>query len=229
MKTNEAAGVWDYVRGFENLSLCDWPGRSTCIIFLGGCNLHCPTCHNFELAWDMHSLPAIDGGHIKAYIRNRAGWLDGVTITGGEPTIVPGVAELLCEIRKFGLPIKMDTNGMRPDVMQDLLEYNLVDMFAVDVKGPWHKYPSLTGNAVSEIAAKSNLTRVFELAQMKPEAFYFRTTRVPGLTEDDLATAQDYLPLEYELKIQDYVPPRRKTEHAKPNHEERRPAGNVVN
>ncbi len=225
---SEPTGVWNYVRGFENLSLCDWPGRSTCIIFLGGCDLRCPTCHNHQLAWDMHSLPVIDHNHIKAYLRNRAGWLDGVTVTGGEPTKVSGVGELLYELKKSGLPVKVDTNGMTPDVVEDLLHYKLADMFAVDVKGPYEKYPALTGNAVSAIAAKANLERIFELALSKPEAFYFRTTRVPILTEDDLGTAQDYLPLEYELKIQDYVPPRRTPENAQPNHEERRPVGDVV-
>lgn len=226
---NEPVGVWNYVRGFENLSLCDWPGRATCIIFLGGCNLHCPTCHNHQLAWDMHSLPVIDKPRITSYMRDRAGWLDGVTITGGEPTLVPALGELLMEIRKAGLPIKIDTNGMRPDIVAELLECNLADVFAVDVKGPYAKYPALTGHAVSEIAAKANLERIFRIAQAKPEAFYFRTTRVPGLTDADIETAQNYLPLDYELKIQQYVPPRRTTEHAQPDHETRRPIGNVVN
>lgn len=226
---NEPAGVWKYVRGFENMSLCDWPGRTTCIIFLGGCNLHCPTCHNFELAWDMQSLPVIDHNHIKAYLRDRAKWLDGVTVTGGEPTLVPGVGELLFEIRKTGLPVKMDTNGMRPEVVKDLLQYKLVDTFAVDVKGPYAKYPALTGHAVSEIAAKANLERIFEMAKAKPEAFYFRTTQVPGLTDADIETAQSYLPLEYELKIQKYVPPRRTQQHAQPDNETRRAVGDVVN
>ncbi|QJB57149.1 anaerobic ribonucleoside-triphosphate reductase activating protein [Pseudodesulfovibrio sp. zrk46] len=226
---NEPAGVWNYVRGFENMSLCDWPGRTTCIIFLGGCNLHCPTCHNADLAWDMQSLPVIDQNRIKAYLRDRAGWLDGVTVTGGEPTMVPGVGELLFEIRKSGLPVKMDTNGMRPEVVKDLLQYKLVDTFAVDVKGPYAKYPALTGHAVSEIAAKANLERIFEMAKAKPEAFYFRTTRVPGLTDADIETAQSYLPLEYELKIQKYVPPRRTQQHAQPDNEKRRAVGDVVN
>jgi len=226
---NKPAGVWKYVRGFENLSLCDWPGRTTCILFLGGCNLRCPTCHNYQLAWDMHSVPVIEPTRIKAYLRDRAGWLDGVTITGGEPTTVPGVSELLWEIRKFGLPIKMDTNGMRPEIVQDIIHYKLADAFAVDVKGPYEKYPALTGHAVSAIAAKANLERIFELAKANPEAFYFRITQVPGLTENDLEIAQSYLPSEYKLKIQKYVPPRRKSEHAHSDHEERRPAGNVVN
>jgi len=117
---------------------------------------------------------------------------------------------------------------MRPDVVKDMMECQLADMFAVDVKGPWAKYPALTGNAVSEIAAQANLARIFELAKTKPESFYFRCTQVPGLTEEDLAVTRGYLPLDYELTIQEYVPPRRNQEHAKPNHEERRPAGNVV-
>lgn len=226
---NESAGVWNYVRGFENLSLCDWPGRHTCIIFLGGCNLRCPTCHNFQLAWDMASLPVTGQTHIKSYLRDRGGWLDGVTVSGGEPTAVPGVGELLYEIKKSGLPVKMDTNGMRPEVVQELLQCSLVDVFAVDVKGPYEKYPALTGNAVSVLTAQRNMERIFAMAALNPEAFYFRTTRVPGLTERDLDTARSYLPPKHELTIQKYVPPRRMTEHAQPDHEERRPVGDVVN
>jgi pyruvate formate lyase activating enzyme len=225
---NEPKGVWNFVRGFENLSLCDWPGKTSCIIFLGGCNLHCPTCHNYQLAWDMHSLPVLDPQHIKAYLRDRAGWLDGVTISGGEPTTVPGVGELAFEIKKHGLPVKMDSNGMRPEVVAELLEEKLVDTFAVDVKGPYAKYPSLTGNAVSEIAARANMARIFEMADARPGMFYFRTTQVPGLTSHDLDVARGYLPPNHTLTIQKFVPPRRTQEHAKPNHEERRPAGNLV-
>lgn len=225
---NEPAGVWKYVRGFENLSLCDWPGRSTCIVFLGGCNLRCPTCHNHQLAWDMQSLPVIDAADIKAYLRDRAGWLDGVTITGGEPTTVPGLGELLYEVRKSGLPVKVDTNGMRPEVVSDLLQYKLADVFAVDVKGPYEKYPALTGNAVSAIAARANLERIFAMANALPEAFYFRLTGVPGLTQEDIDTARSYLPLGFELKIQQYVPPRRTPEHAQPDNETRRPVRDVV-
>jgi pyruvate formate lyase activating enzyme len=207
MRTSEPAGAWKYVRGFENLSLCDWPGRHTCILFLGGCNLRCPTCHNAQLAWDMHSLPMVEPVRIKAYLRDRAGWLDGVTITGGEPTMVPGVAELLFEVRKAGLPVKLDTNGMRPDVVRELLALGLVDVFAVDVKGPYAMYPTLTGNAVSEIAARANMERIFALAAARPGSFYFRTTRVPNLAESDLDIARSYLPPDFTLTIQKYVPP----------------------
>jgi len=226
---NTPPGVWHYVRGFENLSLCDWPGRTSCILFLGGCNMRCPTCHNFQLAWDMQSLPPIDPTKVRSYLRDRAGWLDGVTVTGGEPTTVPGVAELLWELKKTNLPVKMDTNGMRPEEVEELLACKLVDVFAVDVKGPYAKYPALSGNAISEIAARANMEKIFALATARPEAFYFRITQVPGVTDADIATAQSYLPLDYELTVQKYVPPRRKPENAQPDHEERRPVGNMVN
>ncbi|WP_147822115.1 anaerobic ribonucleoside-triphosphate reductase activating protein [Salidesulfovibrio onnuriiensis] len=227
---DKPTGVWNCVRGFEHFSLCDWPGRTSCVIFLGGCNLRCPTCHNFELAWEMHRLPVIPENDLKVFLRNRAKWLDGVTVTGGEPTNVPGLGELLFAIRKNNLPIKVDSNGMRPEVVRDILEYRLADVFAVDVKGPYSKYPELTGDAMSAIAAKSNLEQIFDLARQFPKSFYFRLTKVPGLTAEDIAEARSYLPEGFELKLQDYVPPRRrKTEHAQPDHETRRAAGNVVN
>ncbi|WP_419785001.1 anaerobic ribonucleoside-triphosphate reductase activating protein [Pseudodesulfovibrio sp.] len=225
---SEPTGVWNYVRGIERLSFCDWPGRHTCILFLGSCNLRCPTCHNFQLAWDMQSLPPLDPAKVKTFLRDRSGWLDGVTISGGEATIVPELGELIHEVRKTGLPVKLDTNGMRPDVVEELLLCGLVDVFAVDVKGPYDKYPALTGNAVSALAAESNMKRIFALAESHPGAFYFRTTQVPALTEADLDIARGYLPPDHKLTIQKYVPPRRMTEHAQPDHEERRPVGDVV-
>lgn len=225
-----STGVWNYVRGFEHFSLCDWPGRTSCVIFLGGCNLRCPTCHNFDLAWNMTRLPVIPENDLKVFLRNRAKWLDGVTVTGGEPTNVSGLGELLFEIKKHNLPVKVDSNGMRPEVIRDILDYRLADVFAVDVKGPYAKYPELTGSAVSAIAARSNLEKVFALARQFPASFYFRLTQVPGLTAEDVDEARGYLPEGFELKLQEYVPPRRrKTEHAQPDNETRRATGDVVN
>lgn len=224
----EMKNAWNAVRGFENYSLCDWPGRPCSVVFLGGCNLRCPTCHNATLAWSMSELPPVSGSEVKAYFRNRAAWLDGVTVTGGEPTCTPHLGELLYEIKKFKLPVKVDSNGMRPEVIEDVLDYNLADVFAVDVKGPYHKYPELTGMAVSELAARANLEKVFAIAEKRPESFYFRLTKVPGLTQEDIDVARSYLPAGFSLKLQDYVEPRREKENAQPDYETRRPAGNVV-
>ena len=225
---NEPAGVWKYVRGIERFSLCDWPGNPCAVIFLGGCNLRCPTCHNADLAWDMESLPVIPHYKLKVALAERARWLSGVTVTGGEPTTVPGLGELLYEIKKLGLPVKVDTNGMRPRVVADLLRYGLADRLAVDVKGPFHKYRKLTGNGVTNEQARENMGNIFAMARQHPDSFYFRTTLVPELTDTDVDIARSYLPPGFDLILQDYVPPRRMT-NALSDHEERRPAGNVVN
>ncbi|MEF2145342.1 MAG: radical SAM protein [Desulfovibrionaceae bacterium] len=223
---SEPTGVWKYVRGLERFSLCDWPGVPCCVVFLGTCNLLCPTCHNHTLAWTPERLPLLPRWAIKAYLAERRKWLGGITVTGGEPTHVPHVGELLWELKRFDLPVKLDTNGMRPDVVRDLLDSGLVDRFAVDVKGPFRMYPELTGNAVSAIAAQANIEAIFALAQDAPDKFYFRTTRVPALTDKHMDEVRDLLPRDFELTVQEYVAPRR--ENAVANHEERRAVGDVV-
>ena len=216
---------WNHLRGIEPLSLCDWPGKATCVLFMGGCNLNCPTCHNFDMAWNMEKLPVLPKEDIKSFLRDRSQWLDGVTITGGEPTLVPNLGEILFEIRKASkLPIKMDSNGMTPETLKDLLQQGLVEQFAIDVKGPYEKYPALTGQAVTTETARKNMERVFELATVNPDAFYFRITKVPILTDEDVETARGYLPNGFDLTIQKYIPPRR--EHAK--NEAGHPVGNMV-
>lgn len=224
MKSNKNG--WNHVRGLEPLSLCDWPGMTSCVIFLGGCNLSCPTCHNFDLAWNMEKLPALSKRDIKSFLKDRALWLDGVTITGGEPTTVPDLGEILYEISKFNLPVKVDSNGMLPDVLEDILKQGLAKKFAVDVKGPYEKYPALTGRAVTAETARKNLEKVFALAKAHPDAFYFRLTKVPILTDEDVEIARGYLPDGFDLTIQNYIPPRRENAHA--NHEARRPVGDLV-
>ncbi len=207
--SNKSAG-WDHVRGLEPLSLCDWPGKTCCVIFLGGCNLYCPTCHNFDLAWHMEKLPVISRNDIGKFLRNRAKWLDGITITGGEPATVPNIVEILLEIKNVSkLPIKMDSNGMFPEIIENILEQGLVDKFAIDVKGPYEKYPALSGQGVTAESAKKNLESVFEIAKCNPDAFYFRLTKVPILNDADVETARGYLPDGFDLTIQTYVPPRR--------------------
>ena len=218
---------WNHLRGIEPLSLCDWPGKTTCVFFMGGCNLNCPTCHNFDMAWNMEKLPVIPKEDIKSFLKNRAQWLDGITITGGEPTLVPNLEEILFEIRNASkLPIKMDSNGMTPETLKEILQQGLVEQFAIDVKGPYEKYPALSGQAVTAETARKNLERVFELATARPDAFYFRITKVPILTDEDVETARGYLPNGFDLTIQKYIPPKR--EHAYAENEESRPVENIV-
>jgi len=95
LRTMISTDPWHHVRGLEPLSLCDWPGKPCCVVFLGGCNLRCPTCHNAELAWNMEKQPLLPQARLRTFLTNRKRWLSGVTITGGEPTAVPGLGEIL--------------------------------------------------------------------------------------------------------------------------------------
>jgi pyruvate formate lyase activating enzyme len=219
--------AWNEVRGFEPVSLCDWPGRVTSVLFLGGCNLRCPTCHNAGLAWRPERFPAIPRQSIMDYLAARRRWLDGVVVTGGEPSLALDLAVLLADLKRQGLPVKMDTNGMRPDVVADLLDASLVDVFAVDVKGPFAKYPELTGQAVSADQARDNLSRIFSLAENRPGNFYFRTTLVPALTDEDVASLPAALPQGFSLTFQQYVPPGR-TRYAQADPQTRRLSGDMV-
>ena len=218
--------AWNYFRGLEPLSLCDWPGRPCAVVFLGGCNLRCPTCHNGDLAWNMESQSLVTQATLRAFLAKRSRWLSGVTVTGGEPTTVPGIGAILHEIAQSGLPIKLDTNGMLPEAVELMLAEGLVSQFFVDVKGPYEKYPALTGGAVSDYDARRNLARIFALAKARPEAFHFRTTLVPLLTETDVETVRGLLPAGFTLTTQDYKPPRRS--YALTDSEARRTAGNLV-
>jgi len=218
--------AWNHLRGLEPLSLCDWPGRPCAVVFLGGCNLRCPTCHNAELAWNMESLPVLPQASLRAFLAKRSRWLSGVTVTGGEPTAVPGIGAILHEISLSGQPIKVDTNGMLPEAVELMLAEGLVSQFFVDVKGPFEKYPALTGGAVSEYDARRNLSRMFALAEAWPGTFLFRTTLVPLLTTEDVAAVRGMLPAGFSLTTQDYKPPR--SPHAHTDSEARRTAGNLV-
>lgn len=199
---------WERVRGVVPVSLCDWPGRVTCVLFAGGCNLRCPTCHNASLAWRWRRLPSLSRDEVLADLRRRRRWLDGVTLSGGEPTCVDGLEDLLADLAGSDLPVKLDSNGSAPHVLERLLARNLVQALAVDVKGPWGMYPELTGGAMSARDARKSLTEVFALALAHPGRVYFRCTKVPALTPAALEATRAQVPAELPLGFQAFVPPR---------------------
>ncbi|WP_235956956.1 radical SAM protein [Fundidesulfovibrio magnetotacticus] len=218
------------IRAVTPLSLCDWPGRSAAVLYLGGCNLRCPTCHNASLAFTPSRHPALDASAVLKGLAARARWLDGVVVCGGEPTLDPGLFPLVQALDALGPPVKVDTNGMAPDVVERLFEACPRTCFAVDVKGPWEKYPVLTGGAASPEAARERLEAVFALAARDPARFRFRITLVPELTPDDVSAARRQLPPCFTLNEQTYLPPPagKETAHALADPEARRLPGNLV-
>lgn len=222
----DASPAWQMIKGLEKMSFCDWPGRACCVLFLGGCNLACPTCHNARVAWRPGSLPTLPRPMLLEFLTQRARWLDGIVVSGGEATLAPGLEEFLRELQRFKLPVKLDTNGLRPGLIRRLLERELVQAVAMDVKGPFERYPELTGQAVTAQEAAQSLKQMFALAVQFPETFQFRCTQVPLLTAADIEATRRQLPAGFNLTLQPYKDPRRT--HAHPDSQTRRPPGNLV-
>ena len=198
-----------YLRGLEPVSFCDWPGKVTSVLFFGTCNLRCPTCHNADLVLRPEELPWIPWERLLATLSKRKHWLDGIVVTGGEPTVVPGIESLLSDLADLGLPLKLDSNGLAPELLADLLVHNIVHCAAVDIKGPAAKYPELTGRRCSREQAEHCLSRIFRLAAEHPDRFQFRCTRVPALSHEDVEIVQAMVPQGHRITWQEYIPPSR--------------------
>ncbi len=170
------------IKGFIKTSFLDWPGKVCSVVFLGGCGFRCRACHNPKLVLDPGSIPDFPQEEILQYLDLRKEWIDGVTVTGGEPTSDRHLPDLLRTFRSLDLKIKLDTNGSRPDVIEALLRNDLVDAVFMDVKAPLtsEEYSKVAGVAVNAGVIRRSidiLTRSFVEVR-------FRTTVVPGLVEE---------------------------------------------
>ena len=135
------------ISGLQKMTLLDYPGKIACTVFLGGCNFRCPFCHNGELL-DGAMTPVMEEGEFLAFLSKRMGLLDAVCVSGGEPTLQPGLADLLEEIKKMGYLVKLDTNGSRPEILKDLVNRGLLDYVAMDIKNAPHRYGQTAGVTV---------------------------------------------------------------------------------
>lgn len=138
------------IHGLQKMTLLDYPGHVACTVFLGGCDLRCPFCHNFELA-DGSAKPVMDDGELLAFLRKRQGLLDGVAITGGEPCLHADLPDLIRSVRELGFPVKLDTNGFQPAMLRLLLEEGLVDYVAMDIKNSPAKYAETSGRSTLDL------------------------------------------------------------------------------
>ncbi len=132
------------IHGLQKMTLLDYPGRVACTVFLAGCNYACPFCHNSQLLTG-EAEAVMQEEELLSFLQKRQGILDGVCITGGEPTLNPGLKPMLQRIKALGYAIKLDTNGSRPDVLRQLVEEGLVDYVAMDVKNGPEQYAATVG------------------------------------------------------------------------------------
>ena len=161
--------------GLQKNSFIDYPGKISCVLFLSGCNFECPYCHNPELACGDASRPSrLDEKTVFEFLETRIGFLDGVVISGGEPTIHKDLPFLCKKIKQMGFPLKLDTNGSRPLVLKRIIEDGLADYVAMDVKThPQHYAPLLKGEC-----HPVNLYRSIGIIMASAPDYEFRTTCV---------------------------------------------------
>jgi len=194
------------IGGLQKFSLLDYPERVSAIVFTQGCNFRCQFCYNPMLVWpakvgkskyvrafiresgqtagQQKVHPAIKEDDLFVFLESRAGKLDAVVVTGGEPCLQPDLPEFVRKIKNLGFLVKLDTNGSYPEMLARLLEENSIDYLAMDLKAPEEKYKEVTGIK----ANFKNITKSVKLIMRSGLPYEFRTTVVPGLIDkEDIA------------------------------------------
>lgn len=200
------------ISGLQKFSILDYPGNISAIVFTQGCNFRCQFCYNPMLVWPIRIAAAKQASGTKEvgklknnsslkceenekshsfvkesdffqFLESRVNKLDGIVITGGEPTLQADLTEFISKIKKFGFKIKLDTNGTNPKILKKLIDGKLIDYIAMDIKGPEKKYGLITG-------VKPNFPKIKESIKLIIESslpYEFRTTLAPGLhTKEDI-------------------------------------------
>lgn len=177
--------------GYQKTTLLDYPGHVAATFFTGGCNFRCPFCHNSDLITYPSSTDNISEEEIFTFLKKRKNILSGICITGGEPTLQPDLAEFIEKVRSYGYKIKLDTNGYRPEVIADLLEKNLLDYIAMDIKAGYSNYATASGISNLIIKKIEDSVSIIENSGIPYE---FRTTVVKELhNETDFQEIADML------------------------------------
>ena len=193
------------IKGFLETSFLDWPGKIASVIFLPYCNFRCPYCHNHGIVLNPEKFETISIEYILNRLKGLKGWIDGVCITGGEPTLHPSLPEFIRKFRAQNFLIKLDTNGTNPNILRNLLNNKLIDYVSMDVKAPLDeiRYSKCAGVAV-------NLKNIKESISILKEGivpYEFRVTVVPGLLrEDDIIELAEQLSRADKLTLQNFNP-----------------------
>jgi len=178
--------------GFQKLTLIDYPGKIATTVFTVGCNFRCPFCHNPELVLGAGRIAFGTENKTEqeffAFLKKRIGKLEGICITGGEPTLQPDLTEFIGKIKALGFLVKLDTNGARPDILKKLFDLKLLDFVAMDIKNKLGRYSETVGVRVDTERIKLSVKLIMNAGI----PYEFRTTVVPGVhfEEDFLKIAQ---------------------------------------
>ncbi len=179
-------GIWEVntvehginIKGYQKLTLLDYPGKVACTVFTGGCNLRCPFCHNAGIVRDPTGTDGIYE-ELMNYLSKRKGIIDGVCVTGGEPLLQPHLAEFLKELKALGYSVKVDTNGSLPERLSEILDAGLADYVAMDIKSSPEGYAKAGGCDIPF----TTFAKSMEIIRASGVEYEFRTTAAKGIHE----------------------------------------------
>lgn len=191
------------IGGWQKFSLIDYPGKISAVIFTQGCRFRCPFCHNPELVVPEKFAESISAGEVLNFLESRKSRLDGVVISGGEPTMQPDLIDFISQLKKMGFSVKLDTNGSFPDALENLIQEKLVDYVAMDIKSPLSKYAAHTNSDIKEEYIKKSI----ELIKKSGLDYEFRTTVVKEqLSPEDLFAIGQILSGSKRYILQKFIP-----------------------
>ena len=177
------------ISGIIKSSLIDFPGLISCVLFVPGCNYSCYYCHNRSLIDGTHIL--LTPQYVTDFLKKRTGLLDGVVVSGGEPTLQANLLPFLKMLKGLGYQVKLDTNGSHPEVVENILHQNLCDYFAVDYKAPAEQYPQICGTG----ADAQKVIETIELLSGSTIPFEVRTTVIPHFGKGELIKMAKEIPV----------------------------------
>lgn len=190
------------IGGLIKFTLIDYPGHVAAIVFTQGCNFRCRYCHNPELVYPHLLQDPMPEEEVMAFLRRRQGTLEGVVVTGGEPTLQPDLLRFLADIKALGYLVKLDTNGSKPEVIKAAVEQKLVDYIAMDLKAPLEKYSLITGVEHERHALQQSM----DIIRQSGLPYEFRTTYDKEvLTDDDIKAVSDLVQGQH-YRVQECLP-----------------------
>jgi len=195
------------ISGLLKFSMIDFPGSISAIVFTQGCNVRCAYCHNPELIPPAQNEEyAVSEEDVIEYLERRKNSLDGVVITGGEPTLQKDLDKFAQKVKDMGYMVKLDTNGTNPDMIQKLIDNKLVDFIAMDIKAPFEKYEAVCGPIDIEKVKKT-----MEIILSSGINYQFRTTYYKEvLNDNDIEAIKAMLPDVSKFKLQECLPVKEK-------------------
>ncbi len=188
---------------FEGTTLINYPNKIAGLMFTGGCNFRCPYCQNSPLVFADDDLPYLEEEELLKKLNKRKNFIDGIVISGGEPTIQPGLSAFMKKVKEVGLLVKIDTNGSKPDVIEHLIKEKIVDYIAMDIKTSRKKYIEI----LQAEKWLSEIEKSIEILTKSDVEYEFRTTLVPKIIDiDDVDDISELIGEFQTLYLQQFIP-----------------------